>query len=83
MPKYCNACTYHMELQVAGGWPYKLIPKQQILSFFMYLKHDNTSMLDAFHWNCFKIALNDDVIFVVFCINEALQHEIEWPNSYE
>ena len=71
------------ELRVAGGRPYKLTPEQRILSFLMFLKHDNTSMLDAFHWNWSKTALNDDAIFVASCINEALQHEIEWPDSYE
>jgi hypothetical protein len=33
-------------------------------------------MLDAFHWNWSKSVLNDDIIFVASCINEALQHEI-------
>jgi hypothetical protein len=42
----------------------------------MFVKYDNTSMLDAFHWNWSKSVLNDDIIFVASCINETLQHEI-------
>ena len=49
----------------------------------MFLKHDNTSMLDASHWNWSKSVLNDDVMFVASYINEVFQHEIECPNSYE
>lgn len=45
--------------------------------------HDNTSILDEFHWNWAKSVLNDDVIFVASCMNEALVRETEWSDSYE
>ena len=56
------------EVWGAGGRPYKLTPQQRILSFLMFLKHDNTSMLDAFHWNWSKSVLNDDAIFLLLHI---------------
>lgn len=40
-------------------------------------------MLDAFHYNIAKNALNNDVVFVASCINEALEHEIECLDSFE
>ena len=45
--------------------------------------HDNTSILDEFHWNWAKSVLNNDAIFVASCMNEALVRDTEWSDSYE
>ena len=39
-------------------------------------------MLDTFYWSWAKNGHNDDAIFVASCVNEALTHEIEWPDNY-
>ena len=37
----------------------------------MFLKYDNTSILETFYSNWFKNTLNDDAIFVTSCVIEA------------
>ncbi len=43
------------------------------------MKHDNHSMYDAFIWNWSKSAVCDDVIFITYCINDAIGNEAKWP----
>jgi len=43
------------------------------------MKHDNVTKYDAFLWNWNKNAINDDGIFIAFCINSAITDEIQWP----
>jgi hypothetical protein len=61
----------------------KLGPKQQLLCFILFKKHDNVTIYDAFMWNWAKSSLCDDVIFIASCINHALANEIRWPSSFE
>ncbi len=39
------------EGSIVLGMPLKLSPKQLILNFILYMKHDNVIMYDAFMWN--------------------------------
>ena len=34
-------------------------------------------------WNWSKTAINDDIYFLLSCINEALRDEIKWPSVDE
>jgi hypothetical protein len=43
------------------------------------MKHDNVTKYDAFLWNWSKSAINDDGIFIAFCINSTITDEIRWP----
>lgn len=65
------------------GRPSKLSPEQRLLSFLLFLKHDNTSVFDGHHWNWSKSSLNDDCLFVSSCLNAAIADEIRWPTESE
>jgi hypothetical protein len=61
----------------------KLGPKQRLLCFILFMKHDNVTIYDAFLWNWAKSSLCDDAISITSCINHALVDEIYWPSSFE
>ncbi len=61
----------------------KLGPKQRLLCFILFMKHDNITIYDAFLWNWAKSSLCDDAISITSCINHALVDEIYWPSSFE
>ena len=69
--------------RILPGRPSKLLPKQRILNFLFYLKHDNITIMDIFMWNWSKSCINDDIIFLSSCINEALRDEIKWSSVDE
>jgi len=54
----------------------KLTLKQWLFQFILYMKHGYVVMFDAFMWNWNKINVCNDEIFIVSCINEALNNEI-------
>jgi hypothetical protein len=56
--------------------PMKLIPKQHLLKFIMYLKHDNVISYESFQWNVECSILCDDVIFIASCIIGTLAYEM-------
>jgi hypothetical protein len=53
-----------------------LTPKQHLFNFILYMKHDNVTKYDGFLWNWNKSAMNDDDIFIAFCINSTIADEI-------
>jgi len=61
----------------------KLGPKQRLLCFILFMKHNNVTIYDAFMWNWAKSSLCDDAISIASCINHALVDEIYWPSSFE
>jgi hypothetical protein len=65
------------------GRRYKLDPPQRLLSFILYLKHDNTSIFDGSQWNWSKSSMCDDALFVGSCVNAAMTNEIRWPTAAE
>jgi len=65
------------------GRPPKLSPEQRLLSFLLFLKHDNLCVFDGHHWNWSKSSVNDDSIFVSSCVNAAIANEIRWPTEHE
>ncbi len=70
------------DASVGVGRPSKLGPKQWLLCFILFMKH-NITIYDAFMWNLAKSSLCNDVIFIASCINHALVDEIHWPSSFE
>jgi hypothetical protein len=48
-----------------------------LLSFILYIKHNNVNKYDAIIWNWSKIAINDDGIFIASCINSTIADEIQ------
>jgi hypothetical protein len=58
------------------GRPSKLTPKQHLFNFILYMKHDNVSKYDGFQLNWSKSAMNDDGIYITFCINFTITDEI-------
>jgi hypothetical protein len=62
--------------QLTIGWPSKLAPEQCLLSYILFMKHDNVTKYDAFMWNWNKSVINDDGIFIASCINYAIANEI-------
>lgn len=60
---------------------YTLSLEQRVFAFLLFVKHDNTSFCDSFQLG--KSKLNDNVIFVASCLNEAISHEIDWLDVYE
>ena len=61
----------------------KIQPKQRILNFLMFLKHDNTAAFDFCQWNWAMSSVNDDSLFVASCIGVACKDEIQWPSPQE
>ncbi|CAM6084930.1 unnamed protein product [Calypogeia fissa] len=61
----------------------KASPEQRLLSFILYMKHDNSVYFDAAHWNWAKSSVCDDAIIVASCLNEAIADEIQWPTAAE
>jgi hypothetical protein len=43
------------------------------------MKHDNIVMYETFSWDWNKIAICDDAIFIILCIDETIGDEIWWP----
>ncbi len=72
-----NHASFARESHHAFGWPSKLTPIQCLLSFILFVKHDNVIKYDAFIWNWNKSVINDDGI--VFCILHQFCHC--WWNS--
>lgn len=68
---------------ILSGRPPKLTPEERLLSFILYMKHDNTIYVDAQRWNWSRTSVSDDSIFVASCVNEALELEIRWPGVPE
>lgn len=66
-----------------AGRPSKLSPQQRLMSFVIYMKHDNISTFDAALWNWARSSMCDDSIFIASCINQAAADEIRWPSSAE
>lgn len=71
------------DIHTGRGRPSKLSPEQRLLSFLLFLKHDNSTVYDGHHWNWSKSSVNDDSIFVSSCLNEAIANEIRWPTAHE
>ncbi len=67
-------CIIIGEVPVVLGKLSKLTPKQCLLNFILYMKHDNDTMYVTFMWNWSKFALCDDAIFIASCINHALEN---------
>ncbi|CAM6102317.1 unnamed protein product [Calypogeia fissa] len=65
---------------IESGRPCKLSPDQWLMSFVLYLKHDNMINFDASRWNWCMAAICDDALFVATCLNEAIAGEIRWPS---
>lgn len=71
------------EIRGPGGRPLKLQPEQRLLTFVMFLKHDNSAAFDSCQWNWAKSSVNDDSICVPSCIGVACKDEIKWPSPQE
>lgn len=63
--------------------PMKLVPKQRLINFIMYLKHHNVIVYDSSQWNVACSILCDDVIFIALCIIDTLAHEMAWLDEVE
>lgn len=63
--------------------PMKLIPKQRLINFIMYLKHDNVIGYESSQCNVACSILCDDVIFIALYIIDTLDHEMAWPDEVE
>ncbi len=61
----------------------KLTLEQHLLSFILYMKHNNITKYYAFLWNWSKSAINDDRIFIASYINSTIANEIWWPTIEE
>lgn len=59
----------------------KLTPVLQILSYILYIKHDDVFFYDSLHWNWLRSSLCDDAFVIVSCINHGLEGEMHWPNA--
>ena len=58
------------------GRPSKLAPEQRLLSFVVYLKHDNSVTFESALWNWSRTSANDDALFVAGCVKVAAADEI-------
>ncbi len=58
--------------------PCKSTPKQCLLNFILYFKHDKVTMHDEFMCNQFKASICDDALFIFSCSNETIVDEIQW-----
>jgi hypothetical protein len=56
--------------------PSKLILEECLFNFILYIKHSNVTKYHAFLWKWKKITINDDGIFIAFCINSTIANEI-------
>ncbi len=54
-------CIMIGEGLIVLGMLLKLSPKQHLLNFIVYMKHDNVIMYDVFMWNWSKFALCDEI----------------------
>ena len=82
-PVIANNARSTGDLHTERGRPSKLTPQQRLLSFLLYMKHDNSTVFDGHHWNWSKTSTNDDGVFVGSCINAAIGNEIRWPTVAE
>ena len=71
------------EPQIRGGRPSKMTPVQKLLNFIWYMKCDNVTTYDSYHWNWSANSICDDAIFIASCVCEAISDEIRWPNPQE
>ena len=71
------------DLRIFPGRRSKLTPKQRLLGFVLYLKHDSTTALPSFLWNWAKSSVIDDQVFIATSINWALRDEIKWLDELE
>jgi hypothetical protein len=69
------------EIIRGAGRPPKLSPQQRLLAFLLYLKHDNTTIFEAFQWNWAKSSVCDDAVFIASCIDYACDGELAWPDA--
>jgi hypothetical protein len=69
------------EPQILRGRPPKLSPEQRLLNFIWYMKCDNVTTYDSYHWNWSASSVCDDAIFVASCVCEAIGNEITWPDA--
>lgn len=83
--KVCPIIILHArhsgELKVKQGRPPKLCPPERLLSFILYVKHNNGARHEAIEWNYSRTSLNADSVFIASAVNLALSDEIEWPNA--
>jgi len=78
VPNIINHARSTKEVGKLFGQPSKLTPKQCLLNFILYFKHDNVTMQDTFMWNWFKTSICDAALFILPCINEAIVDDIQW-----
>jgi hypothetical protein len=78
VPNIINHARSTKEVGKLFGQPCKLTPKQCLLNFILYFKHDNVTMQDTFMWNWFKTSICDEALFILPCINEAIVDDIQW-----
>jgi hypothetical protein len=69
----------------SSGRPSKHASEQRLLSFVMYLKHENSVSFESALWNWSRTSANDndDALFVASCLNVAASDEIRWPTAEE
>src|SRR5450759_4068733 len=68
---------------VHSGRPLMLSPQEGLLSFLLYLNHDNTLSVDAQRWNVSKSQVCLDTFFVASCVNRGIAEEIRWSTAKE
>jgi hypothetical protein len=69
--------------QILREHPPKLSPEQRLLNFIWYMKYDNVTTYDSYHWNWSASCVCDDAIFVASCVCEAIGSEIRWPDAQQ